>query len=103
MRRKTLSEIRGYLFSIAIFVIVFVSFIITLRMTEVNSSERWLQTKKDAVVKAVVSCYAIEGEYPPNIDYLREHYGLQVEDSRYRIHYVIFGSNMMPEIDVLKK
>lgn len=103
MRKRTFREIRGYIVSIAIFAIIVAVFAVTLSTTGQSSDERFLEAKKDAVRKAVVSCYAIEGSYPSDIDYLREHYGLQVDESKYIIHYEIFASNIMPDFDVIPR
>ena len=48
-----------------------------------------------------MACYAAEGVYPPNLDYLKEHYGVQVDDARYVVIYSVFADNLMPDITVL--
>ena len=55
-----------------------------------------------AVRRAAVACYAAEGVYPPDLNYLEEHYGLQVDETRYQVSYQIFASNLMPDITVLE-
>ena len=57
---------------------------------------------ENAVRRAAVACYAAEGIYPPDLAYLEEHYGLQVDETRYQVSYEIFASNLMPEITVLE-
>ena len=56
-----------------------------------------------ALRRAAVACYAAEGVYPPTIDYLREHYGVQIEEEKYIVFYEIFANNLMPDITVLEK
>lgn len=56
-----------------------------------------------ALRRATVACYATEGFYPPTLDYLIEHYGTQIDRSRYSVFYEIFADNLMPEITVLVK
>ncbi len=46
-------------------------------------------------------CYAVEGRYPPDFDYLKKHYGILVDESRYVVHYRMFASNLMPDILVI--
>lgn len=53
--------------------------------------------------RAAVACYAAEGIYPPTLDYLEEHYGLQIDEGRYAVFYEIFADNLMPNITVLDK
>lgn len=54
----------------------------------------------DAIRKASVQCYALEGSYPPDVTYLMAHYGLQLDLTRYAVRYEVFASNIMPEIEV---
>ena len=53
-----------------------------------------------AIRKASVQCYALEGSYPPDVAYLAEHYGLAIDMERYAVRYEVFASNIMPEIEV---
>ena len=56
-----------------------------------------------AIRRATVACYATEGIYPPTLDYLKQHYGIQIDKNRYSVFYEIFADNLMPEITVLVK
>ena len=56
-----------------------------------------------ALRRATVACYATEGIYPPTLEYLKQHYGIQIDQSRYSVFYEIFADNLMPEITVLVK
>ncbi|WP_458862168.1 hypothetical protein [Acidaminobacterium chupaoyuni] len=91
---------KGLLFSFVLFLVVLAAGVYTVDYAQKRSEAEWLANTESAVKRAVVSCYAIEGIYPPDIEYLREHYGLVVDESRYVIHYEAFASNIMPEIDV---
>ena len=59
-----------------------------------------LETLKEQVRRAAVSCYASEGRYPLELDYLEENYGLIYDHTRYSILYDAFASNVMPDIEV---
>ena len=61
-----------------------------------------MQALEDAARRAAVSCYASEGSYPDTLDYLIEHYGLQLDD-RYALHYDVFASNLAPDITAVRK
>lgn len=62
-----------------------------------------LKQVEDAVQKAVLSCYSIEGSYPATVEYIEEHYGLQIDHEKYHVFYEIFADNLMPEITVVEK
>ena len=71
-------------------------------MNQTTDAER-LRSIQQAVTKATVQCYAIEGQYPPNLEYMVEHYGLTLDTDRYIVQYDIFASNIMPTILVLPR
>lgn len=60
-----------------------------------------LENLAQAVHKAAVSCYAIEGFYPADIEYLKENYGLMADEEKYTVIYDTFASNILPDITVL--
>lgn len=53
--------------------------------------------------KAAIACYAIEGSYPQEIEYLEKHYGLTIDHSNFVVNYESVGSNLMPAIAVVPK
>ena len=55
---------------------------------------------QDAVRNAATTCFAVEGAYPADLDYLRENYGLAYDEDKYHVLYEAFASNQMPEIRV---
>lgn len=90
--------LRGFLMFIAV-VLVFSYLLTQISEKTVNEGEK---TLKEAVRKAAVQCYAIEGRYPSSVNYLEENYGLQVNREHYEVFYEGFASNIMPEITVVK-
>ena len=61
-----------------------------------------LRRLEDALRRGCVACYAAEGVYPPNLEYLEDRYGVQVDDTRYVVYYDIFAENLMPDLTVLE-
>lgn len=76
-------------------------FYISLSGASRGGTEAGRMAAENAVKRAVLTCYALEGAYPENYDYLEENYGISVNTDRYIIHYEIFASNIMPDISVL--
>jgi hypothetical protein len=68
---------------------------------EENRREEDVKMMKEAVVRATVQCYALEGRYPPDLEHLEEHYGLTLNRTAYTYHYQPIGENIMPRIDLL--
>ena len=71
-------------------------------ISRVGSSSGEAQTDFviEAVHNAALTCYAVEGAYPTDLEYLRANYGLAYDQSRYLVRYDSFGSNLMPDISV---
>ena len=77
-------------------------FLTALSNLESGRAEEDQQQLESALRRAAVACYAAEGIYPPNLDYLKDHYGIQIDESRYTVMYDVFGSNLMPDITVVE-
>ena len=57
---------------------------------------------ESALTRAAVACYAVEGAYPPNVQYLEDNYGIQINKTLYTVKYEVIASNLMPDITVLE-
>ena len=68
-----------------------------------GKQEKSTKSIEDAVRKMALECYALEGSFPPSVEYLKENYGLIVNNDAYFYHYQANGSNMPPDIKVMKK
>ena len=68
-----------------------------------RADQEGLALAEDAIRQAAVQCYALEGMYPPSLDYLKETYGVQVDEGQYFVDYRYVASNLMPDITVLAK
>ena len=64
-------------------------------------SEESREAIRDAVIRAAVECYAVEGAYPESLTHLEEHYGLLINHSDFIIVYDVFASNLLPQVQVL--
>ena len=73
-------------------------------VSRVGTAQSGAQTQfvYDAVHNAALTCYAVEGAYPDDLDYLRSNYGLAYDESRYMVTYDAFASNLVPEIYVVE-
>lgn len=69
---------------------------------EANENKSY-EILSEAIKRSAVQCYAIEGAYPPSIEYLEDNYGLIVDHKIYVVSYNVFASNIMPEITVYLK
>lgn len=68
-----------------------------------NLSASRTETMRLAIEKAAVQCYALEGQYPPNVKYLERHYGIKLNEEEYLYEYLVFSSNIRPSILVIQR
>ena len=66
-----------------------------------RNGQRSQETLRKAITRACIQCYAIEGRYPPSVEYLEENYGIQIDHDKYNVFYDGFASNIMPDITVI--
>ena len=81
--------------------VVFVLMAIT--NLEQGKQEQDIRQLEQVLHRTAVACYAVEGAYPPDVAYMRQHYGLVYDESRYTVHYEVFASNFMPDITVMER
>lgn len=93
----------GYAVMILVMAAVCVMLVFSIISVGSDSKVRGRENLKNAVRRAAVACYATEGVYPDSIEYLEDHYGLQVDRDTYTVHYTIFARNIMPVIKVTIK
>ena len=58
---------------------------------------------REAVQRSALQCYVVEGVYPPNLQYLEDNYGLQVNQEDFYVVYDAFASNLPPNVRVTRR
>ena len=99
------SVVRRFAFwlPIAAFVLLFVLFLSGIRGLSDTTAAKQKESLETALSRSIAQCYAVEGVYPENLDYLKEHYGLTYDEETFLVDYVSYGSNLRPEVTVLRK
>lgn len=92
---------KSVLLLIVALLLVAVWFLAAAGNVDAGQQEAGRQQLEDALRRAAVACYAAEGIYPPTVDYLEAHYGIQIDRQRYYVFYEVFAENVMPQITVL--
>ena len=92
---------RGFAVTLAVFVALVVLLGFTLASVSARSQAEQASALREAVLRAVVTCYAVEGRYPPDAAYLRANYGLTYDGDRFIVSLNAFAANLLPDISVL--
>lgn len=67
------------------------------------SDQEGLRMAQEAVERAVVSCYSLEGVYPATYEDLKAKSGLAIDEEKYIVFYDIFASNIRPSVTVVER
>lgn len=107
MKRKiggrSLSLYKDLIIGIIVLVLAVTGISIGISVSESSRKSENLKIAENGVRRAALECYAAEGRYPDNVEYLVENYHLYIDNDRYVIHYNPISSNIMPDIRVLPK
>lgn len=98
---RDLKTIMGLAGSALLFVAVAAAILTGVLKISKRADEEGAETLRNGIRRASVQCYAIEGRYPPSVQYLKDHYGIQIDEDRYSVFYDGFASNVMPDITVV--
>ena len=67
-----------------------------------TSDQEGLRMAQEAIERAVISCYSLEGVYPATYEEVKAKSGLAIDEDKYVIFYDVFASNMRPSVTVLE-
>lgn len=95
--------VRSNLFAVAFFAVIAVMMIVAFGSTGEARKEQAVRSATDSIRRAIMTCYAIEGSYPESFEYIKENYGVYIDEDVYKVFYDVFASNMMPGFTVVER
>ena len=92
---------KGYILPVCIFILMMVMLFYGVNSVTNATAQKEQESLKNAVVQSAVHCYSVEGAYPDSLDYLKKHYGITWDESKYKVTYEIIAKNIRPEVKVI--
>ena len=92
-----------YLLPILAFLVLFVLFVQGIGSVSESTLTKQQESLETALGRSISQCYAVEGCYPPSLKYLEQHYGLLYDKNSFFVDYEYYGSNLLPEVTVLRR
>ena len=99
---KSRGNNRGLVIAGLVFLLLALLFVLTTALSARQNAARETEVLDRALRRAIVTCYAVEGRYPPSLDYIDENYGVSVDETRYVVFYDAFAANVMPTVRVTR-
>jgi hypothetical protein len=93
-----MKALRWLILPLSILGLVFFSFTI-----QRSTQEERRHQVENAIERALSLCYAQEGFYPAQLDYLIDHYGIQISADQYFGYYKTIGANIRPDVSVYER
>lgn len=92
---------KEYIGPLVFFLIILLIAFFLITVLHGKSNKQETEILRDSIKQATIQCYALEGRYPSDIQYLVDHYGIQIDEKHYAVFYEGFADNIMPEITVM--
>lgn len=96
---KYVAKVLPYLFFITLLVV----FIISVSRVSSSTLTKQKESIETALKHSIAQCYAVEGSYPADLDYIEKKYGLTYDKKNFLINYTYYGGNLYPEVSVMQK
>lgn len=93
--------LRGLAFTLAAFIAILLVLLTGVGQIDARSSDEQAASLRETVLRAVLTCYAVEGRYPADAAYLCDYYGLTYDRQRFTVVLDAFAENILPDISVL--
>lgn len=90
-----------YALPLLLFIIIAVLFIRGIASVSDTTLAKQRESLETALHRSISQCYAVEGLYPPTLDYIEQHYGLIYDKELFRVDYQPFGSNIFPDVTII--
>lgn len=97
-RRKTRSGLLALVFALLLLAVLAAA---VFGHSGRDVSEESAAAIREAVRRSALQCYVVENAYPPDLQYLQDNYGLQINTEDYYVVYDCFSSNLPPSIRVI--
>lgn len=97
------SIVKSHFLAAALFIGIAILMIVGFRETAEKRRTQSIQSAHDSILRAIVTCYAIEGRYPENYEYIKENYGVYINEKKLTVFYSALGSNIMPSFRIIEK
>ena len=102
-RDKTVKKYKIILIAVLAIICAGLVILLVAKSPAIKGSSDAEGSIRTAVLQSALQCYAVEGAYPPSLDYLTENYGLRINTVDYYVTYDAFAQNQLPDVRVTKR
>ena len=89
--------------ALLVLLVIIAAVVLFVALRRDDLSDKSAGAIKEAVQRCALQCYVVEGVYPPNLAYMEDNYGLQINHDDFYVTYDAFASNIPPTVIVTVK
>ena len=78
-------------------------FVVAVNRLEQNAAGEQRRALEAAIERDITSCYALEGMFPPDLEYLKQHYGLSYDEALFFVDYRPIAANIRPDYIIIER
>lgn len=67
-----------------------------------SSMDKQEESLNNAITRDIAQCYAVEGVYPPSLEYIKNHYGLTYDEDLFFVDYRAIAGNIHPDVTIIR-
>lgn len=96
-------KVRGWIIAICVMALMVGGLYWAANLNARRAAQEERRLLEDAIYRAAVTCYALEGRYPPTLRYLEDNYAIAIDAERYAVFYDSFADNVLPSIRIVER
>lgn len=100
---KLLHYIKKIKLPLIAFLILFFLFFRGISSVDATTIKKQQESLTTSLQRNITQCYALEGTYPPTLEYLVSHYGLIYDKTILFVDYQFIGTNIYPDVTIILK
>lgn len=100
-RNKSSSQGKGFFLAVVVFLVILAVFWSSISSFSQDTMRRQEENLENALQRSITYCYAAEGAYPEDLDYLKEHYGVTWDEDSFFVDYQVRGANIYPDVTII--
>lgn len=81
--------------------LVLILFLLGITSISQTTLDKQQESLENAINRNIIHCYAVEGFYPPSLQYMEENYGLTYDKDLFFVDYRPIGANIRPDVTIL--
>ena len=81
--------------------VILLVFLFGLSSIQDSTIAKQQESLETALTRNITHCYAVEGYYPPSLEYIEQHYGLTYDKELFFVDYQPIGANIRPNVTII--